>query len=122
MISFARLNERITLLFKQSFADDDGKTVVREVFSLPCWAYLEPVHSNQQKMPFVSSGKNTAAPMFKVYVRAIPGGQEDDWREDRHAKVNALRWRHKEYELLCPFSASDKAGRFREALCIEGGK
>ncbi|MDR1208682.1 MAG: hypothetical protein LBJ89_05015 [Holosporales bacterium] len=122
MISLALLNERIILLFKQSFADDDGKVVVREVFSIPCWACLEPVHRISPKIQFVSSGKNPAAPMFKVYVRATIACPEEVPGEDRQAKVNALRWRRKEYELLCPFSASDRTRRFREALCIEGGR
>jgi head-tail adaptor len=122
VISAALLNKRITLILKQSFADDSGKMAVQEVFSIPCWACMEPVHRFPPKSQLVSSGRNTIMPTFKVYVRAIPEPSEDGQDGDRHTKVNALRWNRKEYELLCPFSISDKAGRFWEALCIEGGK
>jgi head-tail adaptor len=116
-MKYILLNDRITLLVKQSFADGNGKAVTESVFSQPCWAHIAPVRRNFQRQQLMTSWKNTNASVFKVFIREIPNIESD-----RHAKINALRWKHKEYGLLCPFAISDKVGRFWEALCIEGGE
>jgi head-tail adaptor len=116
-MNFILLNDRITLLVKQGFADDNGKAVTESVFSQLCWAHIEPVRKNFHRPQPMTLWKNTNTTVFKVFIRKVPNSEHD-----RHAKINALRWKRKEYKLLCPFAASDKVGRFWEALCIEGGE
>ncbi|MDR1598101.1 MAG: hypothetical protein LBR89_04165 [Holosporales bacterium] len=127
-VHFSDLKERVTLISKKSVADDSGKMQIVEIFSAPSWAYIEPLHNCGQTQAPLSSPTHKRRTIFRIFVRARYDIQENhentlaSHSPNRHAKINALRWKHIEYELLCPFSASDKTGHFWEALCVERGE
>ncbi|MDR1908204.1 MAG: hypothetical protein LBQ43_05095 [Holosporales bacterium] len=120
IVNIPVLNERILLLSINSVADSNGKMKIQAVLSVPSWAYIEPVRWYKNCEPLTSLN-NTAMPLFKVLIRARLDCEKSG-EADRHIKINALRWKHKEYELVCPFSMSDRSGRFWEALCVERGE
>jgi hypothetical protein len=115
------LNERILLLFKQSVADEFGKMKVIYLFESPSWAQIEPAHRTIHKYIPLATGKNTINNVYKVFIRERSDLEKQAKQEGRHLKINALRWKNKDYELLCPFATSDITGRFWDALCTEKG-
>jgi head-tail adaptor len=116
------LNERIVLLSKQSVADEFGKMKVVYLLEEKSWARIEPIHRTIHKYIPMITHQNVVNSVYKVLIRERSDLERQVANADRHLKINALRWKGEEYELLCPFAALDVSWRFWYALCTGKGE
>ncbi|MDR2464065.1 MAG: hypothetical protein LBD36_00390 [Holosporales bacterium] len=116
------LNERIVLLFKQSVADEYGKMKIVYSLEEQSWARIEQIHRTMHKYVPIVTGANIVDNVYKVLIRERSDLERRAQKDGRHLKINALRWKSKEYELLCPFASLNITWRFWYALCAEKGE
>lgn len=124
MTNLNLLKERITLLSIECCSDSNGKEKIIQNCEGFSWAHIAPIHRIGQKYVMLAMGltQNITKPVYKVLIRERSDLEKKAHLNGRHLKINALRWKHKEFELLCPFILSDRANRFWETLCIEKGE
>ncbi|MDR3285354.1 MAG: hypothetical protein LBS83_01575 [Holosporales bacterium] len=114
------LKDRISLIYKESTATSTGTETVTK-FSHQVWGTVLPLRKiNVRYISFIQGlGKNIADQLYKVIIRTQSCLEKKPNEVQEFFKINAVKWKEKEFDLMFPFSIIDDGGIFSESLCIE---
>lgn len=120
------LTERIALFYKETKANQGGDTQTIYTQMGNVWAFIQPIGRTKWQNFYLDALKfDFSKTLYRVIIRNlknVSNFEEKNDSQSRHKKINALGWKHKEFELLFPFAPLGNETNFLESLCIEKGE
>ncbi len=124
MTHLDQLKHRVTLLRTSTKADSEGKPTVSYQSLGFAWADIQILSPKSRTyLAWVKSAlKQPPPPLYEVWIRERKKDIHSSGTFGRHEEINALRWKSRVFDVICPFTSAGREGTYWKALCKEKGE